>query len=86
MGGIAGIVHFHGKAPLLAQAHQLSAGIAHRGPDDRGVFAEGPIALVHRRFAGSASDRKGPLKNDTWVDTPRTVGDTDNGQPQHVGR
>lgn len=51
MGGLGGIIHFEGAAPLRDQAAQLSAGVAHRGPDDKGWFAEGPAILVHRSFA-----------------------------------
>jgi len=51
MCGIAGILNLDsapGSAPL---ARRMSAMIAHRGPDGEGVFADGPLALGHRRLA-----------------------------------
>ncbi len=50
MGGIAGILHLSGPPPLRDQGHQLSAAVAHRGPDRKGVFAEGPVVMAHRAF------------------------------------
>lgn len=60
MSGIAGIIHLSGPPPLRDEARQLSAGVAHRGRDDKGWFAEGPAALVFRHFRGGEADRCGP--------------------------
>ena len=66
MSGIAGIVHLSGPPPLRDEARQLSAGVAHRGRDDKGWFSEGPAALAHRRFAVRPSEptdpREGPRR------------------------
>jgi asparagine synthase (glutamine-hydrolysing) len=51
VGGIAGIVHYRGDPPAREQAQQLSAGVAHRGPDDKGLFLEPPFVGVQRVFA-----------------------------------
>ena len=51
MSGIAGIVHFRGEAPDRDQVQQLSTGIAHRGPHDKAILAEGAAAIAFRRFS-----------------------------------
>ena len=48
MSGIAGLIHFSGEAPHRDEGAQLSSGVAHRGRDDKGTFAEGPALLVYR--------------------------------------
>ncbi|HEX4048654.1 MAG TPA: asparagine synthase (glutamine-hydrolyzing), partial [Elusimicrobiota bacterium] len=51
MCGICGIVDGAGRTPdrsLLKKANDL---IAHRGPDDEGFYADGPVALAMRRLA-----------------------------------
>jgi asparagine synthase (glutamine-hydrolysing) len=56
MCGIAGIFHptpgeaLPGEA-LAAGAEAMSAALAHRGPDDSGLFATRGIALAHRRLS-----------------------------------
>lgn len=50
MGGIAGIVHLEGDPPLRDQGFQLSAGVAHRGPDRKGAWSKGPAVLLHREL------------------------------------
>ena len=67
MGGIAGIVHFQGAAPLLDQGRQLSSGVAHRGTDAKGMFAEGPALIAHRRFAVRQRTRTEPVSNERLV-------------------
>ena len=50
MCGIAGIVMKQGaipRQPLIAASEQLQ----HRGPDDLGLYLEGPIGLAHRRLS-----------------------------------
>src|SRR5690242_16817876 len=52
MCGIAGIVWTDRLRPApIAEAAAMAAALHHRGPDDGDVFAEGPIALSHRRLS-----------------------------------
>ena len=67
MGGIAGIVHFRGEAPDRDQARQLSAGVAHRGPDAKAVFAEGPAVLAYRRLRIGRTATVQPLQQEHLV-------------------
>jgi asparagine synthase (glutamine-hydrolysing) len=67
LGGIAGLVHFSGEPPPLAQLHQLSAGIAHRGNDDKGMHSDGIACMAHRRHALRYGDQRGPLKSDETI-------------------
>jgi asparagine synthase (glutamine-hydrolysing) len=80
--GIAGIVHFRGEAPDRDQARQLSAGVAHRGPDAKGVFADGPAVLAHRRLRIGRGAATQPLSHRhlvsvfdgrLYVGSPQTV-------------
>ncbi len=67
MGGIAGIIHFRGDPPERGDALALSAALARRGPDDRGVFAEGPVCLVHRRLMTSDKEIRLPVVDESFV-------------------
>lgn len=51
MCGIAGIFNLNGEpvSPVLVQ--KMTDSIAHRGPDDEGVYTDGAIGLGHRRLA-----------------------------------
>ncbi len=49
MCGIAGLVGPAAAEPELAA--RMARCLAHRGPDGHGVWAEGPVALAHRRLA-----------------------------------
>ena len=52
MCGIAGIVWTDRKRPSpVAEAAVMAETLYHRGPDDGDVFAEGPLALSHRRLS-----------------------------------
>jgi len=51
MCGIAGIVHLDGCAVSPATISAMNLTLAHRGPDDEGVWAEGPVGLGNRRLA-----------------------------------
>ncbi len=67
MSGIVGIIHFEGPSPDPDAALQLSHGVAHRGPDDRGQFFEGPAALCHRRQQSRPDEAKQPLQHGDLV-------------------
>jgi len=53
MCGIAGIIDVRGSDEALQRARlqRMLERIAHRGPDDSGLWTEGPVALGHRRLA-----------------------------------
>lgn len=52
MCGIAGVFHFASDAPVDAAAvARMNDLLAHRGPDDAGVWADGRVALGNRRLA-----------------------------------
>src|SRR4051794_6004854 len=51
MCGIAGLVGLDGRPPDRAALEAMSGALVHRGPDDAGVFAEGPCALAARRLS-----------------------------------
>ena len=51
MCGIIGIVRFDGQPVDREALTKLSAAIAHRGPDDDGLWAEGPVGLAMRRLS-----------------------------------
>jgi len=51
MCGIYGKVRFDGRDASPADAERACAAIRHRGPDDMGVFADGPACLGHARLS-----------------------------------
>ncbi len=51
MCGIAGVMTRNGAAPDGDVMRQLSAALAHRGPDGEGSHTAGGVGLVHRRLA-----------------------------------
>src|SRR3954447_16999278 len=52
MCGIAGIVWTDRLRPTpVSEAAAMAETLYHRGPDDGDVFAEGPLALSHRRLS-----------------------------------
>jgi asparagine synthase (glutamine-hydrolysing) len=51
MCGIAGILWLDGRPADTAPVERMCRVLAHRGPDDEGVTADGPMALGHRRLA-----------------------------------
>jgi asparagine synthase (glutamine-hydrolysing) len=52
MCGIAGIFSFSPKTPVTSgQIKKMTDAIRHRGPDDEGIYLNGPIGLGHRRLA-----------------------------------
>lgn len=64
MCGIAGELHFRGPADL-AGVQAMTDALAHRGPDADDVWAEGPVALGHRRLA--IIDLSDAGRNPLWL-------------------
>src|SRR5580765_243098 len=51
MCGIAGYLRFDGQPARSDRAERMLATLQHRGPDDTGVFIEGPVALAAARLS-----------------------------------
>src|SRR5262245_49578562 len=52
MCGIAGQLFFDPARPVDPLVlHRMNVALAHRGPDDSGVFHDGAIGLAHRRLS-----------------------------------
>jgi len=52
MCGICGTLNFDPSEPANSRlVRDMTASLAHRGPDDEGFHAEGPVALGHRRLS-----------------------------------
>ncbi|MBI4329423.1 MAG: asparagine synthase (glutamine-hydrolyzing) [Chloroflexi bacterium] len=52
MCGIAGVYNFRTGAPIPGGlAGRMAAALRHRGPDDQGEYAEGPLALAMQRLS-----------------------------------
>jgi asparagine synthase (glutamine-hydrolysing) len=51
MCGIAGIFAFEGRDPVPAVLEAMARSIKHRGPNDDGVFSDGPIGLASTRLS-----------------------------------
>jgi asparagine synthase (glutamine-hydrolysing) len=51
MCGIAGCLTFNGATADLDALEQMLAALRHRGPDDSGIYAQGPIGLAHARLS-----------------------------------
>lgn len=52
MCGIAGKLHFEPGRPVdAALIRRMCDAIAHRGPDDAGIWCRGPVGLGHRRLS-----------------------------------
>ena len=51
MCGIAGMVGRPGEVVDAADVHRMCQSIVHRGPDDEGIYAQGPIGLGMRRLS-----------------------------------
>ncbi|MGX4694235.1 N-acetylglutaminylglutamine amidotransferase [Streptomyces sp. JNUCC 63] len=50
MCGLSGEVRFDGGRPDLAALERMTDRLAPRGPDGRGLWSQGPVALGHRRL------------------------------------
>lgn len=51
MCGIAGVLHRDGRSASPVLLRQMSDAIAHRGPDDHGVYVDGCLGFGHRRLS-----------------------------------
>jgi asparagine synthase (glutamine-hydrolysing) len=51
MCGIAGILNLNGAPVSEGVLERMCDVMAHRGPDDKGVFVSGPVGLGHRRLS-----------------------------------
>ena len=51
MCGIGGVWTFDGTAPAPDVLQRMLATLAHRGPDGRGTWSDGPLALAHTRLS-----------------------------------
>ncbi len=51
MCGIAGFILKDGARPDPAELARMGAALAHRGPDDQGVYCDGPVGLVQTRLS-----------------------------------
>jgi len=50
--GISGIIYSDPARPAeTGLLERMNAALAHRGPDDAGVYCEGPVGLAHRRLS-----------------------------------
>ena len=71
MCGIAGMAGKRGDVIDVADVHRMCQTIVHRGPDDAGVYARGPVGLGMRRLSIiDLSGGKQPLHNEdqtVWV-------------------
>ena len=71
MCGIAGVVGRRGDAIDAADVHRMCQTIVHRGPDDEGIYARGPVGLGMRRLSIiDLAGGKQPIHNEdrsVWV-------------------
>jgi len=49
--GLAGEIRFDGRSADVSACVRVGGCMQHRGPDGDGVWAHGPVALVHRRLS-----------------------------------
>ncbi len=71
MCGIAGMVARQGEEVTTSDVHRMCQTIVHRGPDDEGIYARGPVGLGMRRLSIiDLSGGKQPIHNEdksVWV-------------------
>lgn len=51
MCGIAGVLHRNGRPASPVVLRRMSDAIAHRGPDDQGIYIDGCLGFGHRRLS-----------------------------------
>src|SRR5262245_50481365 len=71
MCGIAGYLRFDGQPPQAERAQRMIGTLRHRGPDDTGIFVDGPAALAAARL--SIIDVAGGHQPLSIADSPITV-------------
>jgi asparagine synthase (glutamine-hydrolysing) len=66
MCGIAGVLNHDGSPVDRAGLEQASLSIRHRGPDDHGIYVDGPVGLAHRRLSiiDVSEAGRGPMTNE----------------------
>ena len=71
MCGIAGLIGGHGEQVSAAEVRRMCSTIVHRGPDDEGIYARGPVGLGMRRLSIiDLSGGRQPIHNEdqsVWV-------------------
>ena len=71
MCGIAGMVARRGEEATASDVHRMCQTIVHRGPDDEGIYARGPVGLGMRRLSIiDLSGGKQPIHNEDksiWI-------------------
>jgi asparagine synthase (glutamine-hydrolysing) len=71
MCGIAGLLAFSGNAVDRRCIENMTNSLAHRGPDDRGIYVDGPVGLGHRRLSIiDVADGRQPMTNEDgslWI-------------------
>lgn len=70
MCGLAGVLHFDGQAADPTALQRMAEALRHRGPDDFGVWADGPAGLVNTRLAiiDLTADAHQPMSNAQCAD------------------
>jgi asparagine synthase (glutamine-hydrolysing) len=66
MCGIAGALHHDGSAVVAERLTAAATAIAHRGPDDEGIYIDGAAGLAHRRLSiiDLSPAGRGPMPNE----------------------
>ncbi|MDP3920823.1 MAG: asparagine synthase (glutamine-hydrolyzing) [Candidatus Omnitrophota bacterium] len=66
MCGISGIFNRDGAPALSAEVAAMSELLYHRGPDDTGIWQDGPLALAHRRLSilDLSPNGRNPMQNE----------------------
>jgi len=71
MCGIAGLAMRHAAAADTGLLDRMTDVLAHRGPDGRGVYVDGPVGLGHRRLSiidlNTGSQPMDAVDGDFWI-------------------
>jgi asparagine synthase (glutamine-hydrolysing) len=65
--GLAGVYDLHGRAVDITLLRAMTAAVAHRGPDGKGYWTDGPVGLGHRisRTTPESLGEKQPLLDES---------------------